>query len=154
MFPAPIHGSSRAPRFSIRELTYTRDNEPGEANSADPEAVIRQGGLTVINIGRNNFSPRYTNARTIQWADSLSYVRGRHTFKAGVDMDFQHIDNFFPGNFSGSYTFNSLRRFRVEPAVQLHTGICRRRHRRTALHAECQRVCLLRSGFVARLRTR
>jgi outer membrane receptor protein involved in Fe transport len=92
-------------------FTYTRDNEPGEANSTDPEAVIRQGGATVISIGRNNFSPRYTNARTIQWADSLSYVRGRHTFKVGVDMDFQHIDNFFPGNFSGSYTFNSYADF-------------------------------------------
>ncbi|PWT85898.1 MAG: hypothetical protein C5B56_13300 [Proteobacteria bacterium] len=92
-------------------VTYTRDNEPGQANSADPEAVIRQGGATVISIGRNNFSPRYTNARTVQWADSLSYVRGRHTFKAGVDMDFQHIDNFFPGNFSGSYTFNSYADF-------------------------------------------
>ena len=92
-------------------LTYTRDNEPGAANSTDPEAVIRQGGLTAISIGRNNFSPRYTNARTIQWADSLSYVHGRHTFKAGLDMNFQHIDNFFPGNFSGSYTFNSYADF-------------------------------------------
>ena len=92
-------------------VTYTRDNEPGAANSTDPEAVIRQGGATVINIGRNNFSPRYTNARTIQWADSLSYVRGRHTFKAGIDLNFQHIDNYFPGNFSGSYTFNSYADF-------------------------------------------
>jgi outer membrane receptor protein involved in Fe transport len=92
-------------------VTYTRDNEPGAANSTDPEAVIRQGGATVINIGRNNFSPRYTNARTVQWADSLSYVRGRHTFKAGLDLNFQHIDNFFPGNFSGSYTFNSYADF-------------------------------------------
>src|SRR5205809_1591127 len=65
-------------------VTYTRDNEPGEANSSDPEAVIRQGGASVITIGRNNFSPRYTNARTIQWADSLSYVRGRHTYKLGL----------------------------------------------------------------------
>ena len=64
-------------------LTYSRDNEPGAANSTDPEAVIRQGGATVISIGRNNFSPRYTNARTIQWADSLSYVHGRHTSRPG-----------------------------------------------------------------------
>ncbi|HEV3202206.1 MAG TPA: carboxypeptidase regulatory-like domain-containing protein, partial [Bryobacteraceae bacterium] len=92
-------------------VTYTRDNEPGDANSTDPEAVIRQAGATVINIGRNNFSPRYTNARTVQWADSVSYVRGRHTFKAGIDLNFEHIDNFFPGNFSGSYTFNSYADF-------------------------------------------
>ena len=38
-------------------VTYTRDNEPGQANSTDPEAVIRQGGASVIKIGRNNFSP-------------------------------------------------------------------------------------------------
>ena len=107
-------------------MTYTRDNEPGAANSTDPEAVIRQGGATVISIGRNNFSPRYTNARTIQWADSLSYVHGRHTFKAGLDMNFQHIDNFFPGNFSGSYTFNSYADFASNQPVQLHPGIRRR----------------------------
>src|SRR6266849_557956 len=92
-------------------VTYTRDNEPGAANSTDPEAVIRQGGATVINIGRNSFSPRYTNARTIQCADSLAVVHGSHTIKAGVDMNFQRIDNFFPGNFSGSYTFNSYADF-------------------------------------------
>ena len=92
-------------------VTYTRDNEPGAANSTDPEAVIRQGGATVISIGRNNFSPRYTNAKTVQWAESLSHVTGRHTLKLGADMNFQKIDNFFPGNFSGSYTFNSYADF-------------------------------------------
>jgi len=92
-------------------ITYTRDNEPGEANSSDPEAVIRQGGATAITIGRNNFSPRYTNARTFQWAESLSHLSGRHTVKAGLDFNFQHIDNYFPGNFSGSYTFNSYADF-------------------------------------------
>ncbi len=92
-------------------VTYTRDNEPGEANSTDPEAVIKQAGTTVISIGRNSFSPRYTNAKTTQWAESLATVRGRHTFKVGLDMNFQRIDNFFPGNFSGSYTFNSYADF-------------------------------------------
>jgi len=92
-------------------VTYTRDNEPGEANSTAPEAVIRQGGTTAINIGRNSFSPRYTNAKTIQWVESLSHVRGRHNYKMGVDLIWQRIDNFFPGNFSGSYTFNSYADF-------------------------------------------
>ena len=94
---------------------YARDREPGLANSASPEAVIGTAVTgsagTNLSIGRNNFSPRYTNARTIQWAESLAIVRGRHTFKTGLDMNFQHIDNFFPGNFSGSYTFNSYADF-------------------------------------------
>ena len=70
-----------------------------------------QGGATVINIGRNNFSPRYTNAKTIQWVDSFSHIRGRHSYKMGVDIISQRIDNFFPGNFSGAFRFNSLADF-------------------------------------------
>lgn len=92
-------------------LTYTQDDEPGEANSTAPEAIIRQGGQNVMSIGRNSFSPRYTNAKTVQWAEALSVVKGNHTMKFGVDLISQHIDNFFPGNFSGSYTFNSYADF-------------------------------------------
>ncbi len=92
-------------------LAWTRDNEPGEANSTAPEAVIRQNGTTVLNIGRNNFSPRYTNAKTFQWVESLARTQGRHSLKFGYDMNVQSIGNYFPGNFSGSYTFNSYADF-------------------------------------------
>jgi outer membrane receptor protein involved in Fe transport len=92
-------------------FVYTRDNEPGFANSAAPEAIIRQNSTTVLNIGRNNFSPRYTNAKTYQWAENFSHIMGGHSLKFGVDMDFQKIANFFPGNFSGSFTFNSYADF-------------------------------------------
>jgi hypothetical protein len=92
-------------------FTYTRDDEPGQANTAAPEAVIVQGGATVISIGRNNFSPRYTNAKTYQWAESFSLIRGRHSMKAGFDMIQQKIDNYFPGNFSGAFRFNSYADF-------------------------------------------
>ncbi len=92
-------------------LTYTKDDQPGQANSTAPEAIIRQGGQNVMSIGRNAFSPRYTNAKTIQWAEALSIVKGNHTMKFGVDIISQRIDNFFPGNFSGTYTFNSYADF-------------------------------------------
>jgi hypothetical protein len=99
-------------------FVYTRDNEPGEANSTNPEAVIRQSGTTVLSIGRNNFSPRFTNAKTYQWIESLSYARGRHSYKMGVDMNFQRIANYFPGLFSGSYTFNSYADFATKTPFQ------------------------------------
>ncbi|MGI8746049.1 MAG: TonB-dependent receptor [Bryobacteraceae bacterium] len=92
-------------------FAWTRDNEPGFANTTAPEAVIRQNGTAVLSIGRNSYSPRYTNARTYQWAESMSYVLGRHNIKYGLDINFEKIDNFFPGNFSGSYTFNSYSDF-------------------------------------------
>jgi outer membrane receptor protein involved in Fe transport len=92
-------------------FTFTRDNEPGQANATAPEAVIQQSGINALSIGRNSFSPRYTNAKTYQWAESLAYVRGRHTYKFGIDMDWQQIGNFFPGNFSGSFLFTSYANF-------------------------------------------
>ena len=92
-------------------FVFTRDDEPGAANSTAPEAIIRQAGQVVMQIGRNNFSPRYTNGKTYQWVESYSHISGPHTFKFGVDMDFQKIGNFFPGNFSGSFSFNSYADF-------------------------------------------
>ena len=54
-------------------FSWIRDNEPGAANSSAPEAQIRQAGTLVMQVGRNNFSPRYTNAKTYQFVESLSH---------------------------------------------------------------------------------
>jgi outer membrane receptor protein involved in Fe transport len=89
---------------------FGRDEEPGEANSTDPEALINTGGGNLA-IGRNNFSPRETTIKRWQLIDNLSYVRGRSNFKFGVDLNFDKIFNFFPGLFSGSYTFPSYQAF-------------------------------------------
>jgi outer membrane receptor protein involved in Fe transport len=90
---------------------YGRDREPGTANSDEPEAVILQGGVTVVNLGRNNFSPRETTLRRNQFIDNLSYSIGKHALKTGVDVNVENILNFFPGLFGGQYTFNSLADF-------------------------------------------
>jgi len=90
---------------------YVRDNEPGQSNSINPEAFVRQGGSTQLTIGRNSFSPRFTNIKRGQFADTLAWVRGRHTIKFGGSGMLDRIANFFPGNFSGTYTFNSLEGF-------------------------------------------
>lgn len=89
-------------------VTFLRDSEPGLANSNNPEAVIRQGNNTLITIGRNSFSPRETTIKHWQYADNLSWVHGRQTLKLGADAVQDKILNFFPGNFSGAYTFSSL----------------------------------------------
>jgi hypothetical protein len=97
---------------------YLRDNEPGEANSSQPEAQVRQNNILVMTIGRNNFSPRYTNTSRYQTIQSISHVRGRHTYKFGADLNFERVDNFFPGNFSGSYQFNSYADFAARRAAR------------------------------------
>jgi outer membrane receptor protein involved in Fe transport len=87
---------------------YAKDQEPGEANSSLPEATVRQGGRTILTVGRNFFSPRETTIERWQLADTLTLVRGAHTLKTGFDVNQDEILNFFPGNFSGAYTFNTI----------------------------------------------
>ncbi len=86
---------------------FVRDNEPGFANTTNPETVISNG----VTFGQNNFSPRYANDKTNNIIGSLSMVRGRNTFKVGGDVNIERITNYFPGYFSGSYTFPSYAAF-------------------------------------------
>src|SRR5437764_2243888 len=90
---------------------YAKDSEPGLANSASPEAQINQGGVRVLNIGRNTFSPRETTIKRNQIADTLTYIVGNHSLKGGFDVNHDKILNYFPGNFFGSYVFTSLANF-------------------------------------------
>jgi Carboxypeptidase regulatory-like domain/TonB dependent receptor len=97
--------------FNEVRAQYLKDREPGEANNANPEAVIRQGGNTVLTIGRNSFSPRETTIKRHQIADTATYVLSSHTLKGGFDYNKDDILNYFPGNFFGAYVFNSLADF-------------------------------------------
>jgi len=97
---------------------YAKDSEPGLANTESPEALIRQPNtpgsttfVTILTIGRNFFSPRETTIKRYQFADTATYILGNHTLKGGFDYNHDDILNFFPGNFSGSYTFDSLADF-------------------------------------------
>ncbi len=92
-------------------VAYLRDREPGSANSSKAEAVVMNNGSTVLSVGENYFSPRETTIRQYQYSDSVNWMLGRHTIKVGGDAVIAKITNFFPGNFSGSYTFTSIEDF-------------------------------------------
>jgi outer membrane receptor protein involved in Fe transport len=93
--------------LNIARFSYQRDNEPGLANSINPEAFVNFAGQS-LSVGRNSFSPRETTIHRQEYGDTLSWIRGHHTFKFGGDILRDSILNFFPGNFSGSYTFVTL----------------------------------------------
>ena len=46
--------------INVLRASYQRDSEPGFANSNNPEAIVQEGGTTLLNVGRNSFSPRET----------------------------------------------------------------------------------------------
>ncbi len=87
---------------------FSRDDEPGQANSNVPEVVIGGGQF---NFGRNSFSPRFTNERRNQLIENLTWVRKSHTYKFGFDFIRNRIDNFFPGSFTGTYQYSSYQNF-------------------------------------------
>jgi hypothetical protein len=104
--------------FNEVRYQWARDQEPGLANDANPEAIIQQGGTTVLTIGRNSFSPRETTIKRQQIADTLTWAAGRHRLRSGVDFQFDRILNYFPGNFFGAYTFSSLASFNLNQPVR------------------------------------
>lgn len=90
---------------------FSRDREPGLSNSTDPETSVTAsaGGINdgTFNFGRNNFSPRETTIKRYQFIDNQTFITGNQTIKYGADLLFDRIFNFFPGLFSGAYTFPS-----------------------------------------------
>lgn len=97
--------------FNEFRAQYARDHEPGQSNSENPEATVRQGGQVVLVIGRNFFSPRETTIKRTQVADTATFLLGNHTVKGGFDVNKDEITNFFPGNFRGVYLFQSIASF-------------------------------------------
>lgn len=95
--------------FNEFRIQYSRDKEPGLANSNVPELTVSTPDGT-FNIGRNNFSPRETTIKRWQFIDNQTTIVGDHTIKYGFDGLFDQIFNFFPGLFGGSYTFPSYAR--------------------------------------------
>jgi outer membrane receptor protein involved in Fe transport len=99
---------------------FGRDREPGEANTDVTEARIQTGG-GFLQLGRNNFSPRETTIKRAQFVDVVSLTRGEHSVKFGADLNFDRVFNFFPGLFTGQYTFNSYALFASNtPATFVH----------------------------------
>jgi len=106
-FNTQLTTTLRPTLINVAKFSYQRDSEPGQANSINPEAIVRFYGQT-LNVGRNSFSPRETTIHRQEYGDTASYILGRHSFKFGADALVDKILNFFPGNFSGSYTFATL----------------------------------------------
>ncbi|HEX8173248.1 MAG TPA: TonB-dependent receptor [Thermoanaerobaculia bacterium] len=97
--------------FNEVRAQYAKDREPGMANISAPETEVFHDGNLVLRIGQNTFSPRETTIKRYQLADTATLLVGPHTIKSGFDISRDNILNYFPGNFAGTYRFNSLADF-------------------------------------------
>jgi hypothetical protein len=89
-----------------------------------PANPVVLGGVTGmdiaghIRIGSPNFMPKFQHTDQLQWIDTLSWVKGRHQVKAGVDLMLPMSNEYFDvaptrGNlsFTSQYTGNAFADF-------------------------------------------
>ncbi|MBI3404566.1 MAG: TonB-dependent receptor [Acidobacteria bacterium] len=88
---------------SEAKFQYGRDFESQIPNASGPQFQITGGA----DFGMPNFLPRgaFPNEKQFQWQENLSWLKGRHQFKAGFDVRHvrDNIQNLFQGG--GIYSY-------------------------------------------------
>ncbi len=86
-------------------VQWSDEDRPREANTtAIPEVII---GNYDASFGQKNYLPNDTAERRLQLIDNLTWFRGSHLFRAGVDLSRSSYDNTFFRYAGGSYRFAS-----------------------------------------------
>jgi hypothetical protein len=67
----------------------------------------------VDSFGESNIIPQGRTQNTFQYGDTVSWVRGRHTFKFGADVIRYQSPSVFDANFRGTFVFNSVADFQA-----------------------------------------
>jgi hypothetical protein len=84
---------------------FGRDFEFDSTNSGGPSAAL----TNIASYGETSALPRpaFPDEHRYQIGDNFSFVKGKHTFKTGVDLNFIHelLINLFQGD--GNYSYNS-----------------------------------------------
>jgi Carboxypeptidase regulatory-like domain len=111
--------------------SFSRDdqysNPTGMVNPVLPTVLLESsgddsGGGSNFEMGNAGFAGGRTNEAMWQLSDHVSYLRGKHTFKFGVEFTHAHVADlafggFDPdaqaqnGTFRGTYSFSSLSNF-------------------------------------------
>jgi hypothetical protein len=92
-------------QYARRGLYYGYSNGPG---GSDTGVDI----LGYASFGREPYSTVNRIERRFQWTDNLSWVKGRHTFKFGVDTNLIQLrspsNQIFELDFGGDYRFSTI----------------------------------------------
>jgi hypothetical protein len=103
-------------RFGYQKLnTTTTASDP--SSEAIPSIEIPELGLTGFNAATSRTAiglavnlPQYRINDTFQYINNLSYVRGRHAFKTGIDVRRINVESFFLPTIRGRLVYPTLQR--------------------------------------------
>lgn len=90
-------------------LQYATDDRSETPNSMSPQITIAGFGT----IGGDSGRPRVFEARRWQVSDTVTLVRGRHSLRAGVDVNLTPSRQQRESNIIGRYDFTSLANYRA-----------------------------------------
>jgi len=109
---------------------YGQDFEADTPNASGPSVSIT--GLTTYGMPNSLPRPYYPDERRWQLTDGLSIIKGKHTIKAGADLNFIHeiSANLFQGGGIYSYSGSQLSAFQnwINDVFQLNTGATTGKH--------------------------
>ena len=104
---------------TVNELRFQFARREQHVNSLDPNCggpctAENQGGPTleiigVASVGRQRFTPQPRLNDRYEVLDTISFLRGRHELKTGVDFNYvDHKEQALPLHFGGRYLFQDL----------------------------------------------
>lgn len=103
-------------RFGYQKLN-TRTTASDASSESIPSIEVPELGLTGFNaavsrtaIGLAVNLPQYRINDTFQYQNNLSYARGRHAFKTGVDVRRINVESFFFPTIRGRMVYPTLQR--------------------------------------------
>jgi hypothetical protein len=104
------------------QFQFSRDLQAALANSQDPQTSVTNG----VTFGENTGLPRpaHPNEKRFQWSDTLSWARGRHGFKAGLDINYVREGDVSLGTAAGSYSYSGTATATLNPAAQALAQDC------------------------------
>lgn len=139
--PRPLQRITQPNYGMYGKVDWTRTITPALLNEASMTLVRVDGGtpptthpeLPSVSItGMQGFSQSQINWAHVNynWHDVVSWLKGNHTLKFGVDVDRQHdLDNFTPSYARPSFTFANVLDFaqdlpltQSQPVVDTRTG--------------------------------
>ncbi|MCU1221615.1 MAG: TonB-dependent receptor plug [Candidatus Angelobacter sp.] len=92
-------------RLNVVFATNTIGTVPSDTNVDQAVTRATFTDLSLLPFGLNGVFPEGRIVNTWQAQDNLNYVRGKHTFKAGVNYTYQRSPNTFLPNLNGAFRF-------------------------------------------------
>ena len=68
--------------------------------------------LDAFTGGGANIGNAFSSDRRLEFFNSTSWIRGRHTIKFGGRLRYINVENASPSNFAGTFTFTSIEQYR------------------------------------------